>query len=370
MRFQAKLAGVVACMIATAVAMLPQSEATVTCSANPQQIAQERPIPLGTSGGNIRSLIKSKKNGKVIGCFSGTLGSMVQDGNGIQYILSNNHVLADQNQAKLGQLILQPGLADIGCFQTPDNAVATFSRAVKLKFGGGKNDVDAAIAAVEPGQVSPQIMFINDISSTLATPVPGLPVQKMGRTTCLTAGVIQGFFAKLQVNYSDTRKPKLATFSNQIVIVGLGKQFSGPGDSGSLVVTQGTCPQPVALLFAGTADGSLTFANPLSEVLDQLQVSMVGTCSVAATAQPDLSGATGVSHDAALAAKSLRDRHENELMNVPGAVGTSIGADESGQPVIYVYLDRLTPQATATALTDVEGTPVKLINTGGGIIAY
>src|SRR5271157_1157299 len=79
-----------------------------------QQTALSRPIPLGTSGGNINSLIKSKK-GKVTGCFSGTLGSMVQDSNDIQYVLSNNHVIANQNKAKPGQLIVQPGLVDVEC---------------------------------------------------------------------------------------------------------------------------------------------------------------------------------------------------------------------------------------------------------------
>jgi hypothetical protein len=360
-------------MLAMAVAGTPQSScADDQCKGNPQQLAQLRPTLLGTSGGNIHSLIRSKKNGRLIGCFSGTLGSMVEDAASNEYILSNNHVLADQNHAKPGQLILQPGLADLGCFQSPNDAVATFSRAVKLKFGGGKNAVDAAIAQVEPGQVDPEIMFIGAISSTVATPEPGLPVQKMGRTTCLTTGVIQGFFGHLKVNYSDTRKPKLASFENQIVIVGTGSSFGGPGDSGSLIVTQDACPLPVALLFAGSADGSLTFANPISEVLDQLGVSMVGTCSPAvhgATAQPNLAGSVGLSSAAATAAKSVRDRHENDLMNIAGAVGSAIGSDGSGQPVIYLYVQKLTADAKTAAPSDVEGIPVNLVESGE-IIAY
>jgi hypothetical protein len=366
MRFQAKLAGLVACTLATAVAAMPQSASAQSCSDNPQQVAQTRPIELGVSGGNIHSIIKT---GKERGCFSGTLGSMVQDSSDNEYILSNNHVLADQNKAKPGQLIVQPGLVDIECLQAPEDAVATFSRAVKLKFGGGTNTVDAAIAAVEPGQVAPQIMFIGDISSTVATPVPGLGVQKMGRTTCLTSGVIQGFYAKLRVNYSDTKHAKLATFTNQIVVVGTDGDFGGPGDSGSLIVTQDDCPQPVALLFAGSSNGSLTIANPLSEVLSQLGVSMVGTCTNSAAASANVSGSTGLSKEAATAAKSVRDRHEGELMNVPGADGTAIGVDGSGQPEIELYLDKLTAQATAAAPKQVEGTPVKLVETGG-IVAY
>ena len=375
MRLQAKLVGAVACMLAIAVAGMPQSASAVDqCQDNPQQLAQIRPTWLGTSGGNIRSLIKSKKNGRVIGCFSGTLGSMVEDAGANEYILSNNHVLADQNTAKPGQSILQPGLADLGCFQSPNDTVATFSHAVKLKFGGGKNTVDAAIAQVEPGQVDPRILFIGQIASTVATPEPGLPVQKMGRTTCLTGGVVQGFFGHLKVNYSDTRKPKLANFENQIVVVSTiaGKAFSEAGDSGSLIVTQDLCPQPVALLFAGSSDGSLTFANPISEVLDQLGVSMVGTCSAAVhgeMAEPNLPGSVGLSNGLATAAKSVRDRHESDLMNVGGAVGSAIGADGAGRPVIYLYVKKLTADTKAAAPNDVEGIPVDLVESGE-IIAY
>jgi hypothetical protein len=38
-----------------------------------------------------------------------------------------------------------------------------------------------------------------------------------------------------------------------------------PGDSGSLIVTAST-KQPVALLFAGSSDNSMTFANNIQAV--------------------------------------------------------------------------------------------------------
>jgi len=76
----------------------------VTCN---QTTTLPRPIELGVSGGNINSFLSNHKR-----CFNGTLGSMVQDSSNNQYILSNNHVLADTNKAKPGQLIIQPGLAD------------------------------------------------------------------------------------------------------------------------------------------------------------------------------------------------------------------------------------------------------------------
>jgi hypothetical protein len=365
-------------MLAIGVASTPQNaSAQLSCDdvPPPQQTALTRPIPLGISGGNVHSLIKDKK-GRLTGCFSGTLGSMVQDSSNNQYILSNNHVIADQNTAKRGQGIVQPGLADLTCLQSGSDAVATFSKAIKLKFHH-KNFVDAAIAAVVPGQVSPEILFIGDIaSSVISTPTIGMPVQKMGRTTCLTTGVIAALNANLQVNYSETMKPRLATFVNQILVTGSvdTPQFGGPGDSGSLIVTQDDCPQAVALLFAGSADSSVTIANPISEVTTRLGVSMVGTCSAAHASDGSnadvVAGNVGVSKEAIQSAKEARDRHESQLMGVPGAVGTGIGVrDPSGQPSIEVYVTKMTPEAKATAPKDVEGTPVKLVE-NGGFVAY
>ena len=376
MNYMKKAAALVVCMLALSVASTPQNASAQTCSSNPQQTTLTRPIPLGISGGNIQSLIKDKK-GRMKGCFSGTLGSMVEDATSNEYILSNNHVLADQNKAKPGQLIVQPGLADVQCVRSQSNAVANFTRAIKLKFGSAKNLVDAAIASVEPGQVNPEILFIGDIASMVNdAPVLGMGVQKMGRTTCLTTGVISALDANLKINYSDTAKPHLANFVNQIQVTGSvhTPTFGAPGDSGSLIVTQDTCPLAVALLFAGSANGALTFANPISEVLSQLNVSMVGTCTAAATSDAPaadvVAASIGMSKEVVASAKAVRDRHEDQLMSIPGAVGSAIAAgDEPGQPAIVVYVNRLTPQVTAAAPKDVEGTPVNLIESGE-IIAY
>lgn len=374
----ALVAGMLA-MLAMGVASAPQNAfaQTGTCKAIPptQQMALIRPIPLGISGGNNRSIIKDKK-GRLKGCFSGTLGSMVQDSSSNEYILSNNHVLADQNTAKPGDPIVQPGLIDVQCVRSQSNTVATFSSAIKLRFGGHKNFVDAAIAAVQPGDVSPQILFIGDISSTVvSSPAIGMSVQKMGRTSCLTTGVIAALDANVTINYSDTMKPHLASFVNQILVTGNGMTpiFSAAGDSGSLIVTQDDCPLPVALLFAGSTNGAITIANPISAVLSRLNVSMVGTCGGAVTSAPDaeaLASNIGMSEEAVASAKAVRDLHEDQLMSIPGAVGSGIAAgDQPGQPAIQVYVQKLTPEAKAATPKDVEGTPVKLIESGE-LVAY
>ena len=98
---------------------------------------QSRSTSFGTSGGNINDISKAF-------CCSGTLGSLVSSSGG-QYILSNNHVLADADQAASGEDISQPGLIDNNC--RPATIVADFTVAPHL----GTN-VDAALAALRAGK--------------------------------------------------------------------------------------------------------------------------------------------------------------------------------------------------------------------------
>ncbi len=345
------------CVFAIAVASMPRG-ASADCAG-----PVSRPIELGVSGGNIHSI-----NKKHASCFNGTLGSEVQDGSGKKFILSNNHVLDDTNKGKRGDLIVQPGLADVACVQDPSTAVANLSRSVKINFSGGTNTVDAAIAEVIPGDVSSSILNIGPIASTTVAPSPGLPVQKQGRTTCLTTGTISAVGAHLKIHYGK----KVATFVNQILINV--QDFAGPGDSGSLIVTQDSCPQAVGLFFAGSADQSQSVANPISPALSKLHVSMTGGCTSVRSAPPavtaEQAGNATVSPDLVTSATAVRDRHEDELMKIPGAVGTAIGmSDTPGQPAINVYIEKMTPEAQAVAPKEVEGLPVKLIE-NGGFVAY
>jgi hypothetical protein len=360
MRYQTAWAALGACALAIVVASMPQRALAVDCSGS-----QPRPIELGVSGGNIHSFNKKKTL-----CSSGTLGSMVQDGSGTQFILSNNHVLDDINKGKRGDPIVQPGLADVSCVQDPTTAVANLSRAVKINFGG-TNTVDAAIAEVIPGDVSSSIMNIGPIASTTVAPSPGLAVQKQGTATCLTMATISGVGMHGKISYG---KGKSARFVNQIVINGPlpPNNFGGPGDSGSLIVTTDSCPRAVGLLFAGSGDQKQTIANPISSVLSKLHVSMTGGCTPAVTAPQavEQAGNATVSKELLDSATAVRDRHEDQLMKIPGAVGTAIGmSDTPGQPAIEVYIDKMTPEAQASAPKEVEGLPVKLIE-NGGFVAY
>ena len=200
-----------------------------------------RNMHFGVSGGNVKDITRQF-------CCSGTLGSLVTNGT-TQYILSNNHVLARQDRAAVGEDISQPGLIDNGC--NPGTRVADFTKAVTL----GQN-VDCAVAALRAGQMDSTgfIEGIGTISSVIKTPTVGLAVQKSGRTTGHTTGTVGSINTSVNVQYQikcGQGRTYILSYTNQVVINS--SAFSAGGDSGSAIVTNDTCHQPVALLFAGGA---------------------------------------------------------------------------------------------------------------------
>jgi len=237
-----------------------------------------RPIQMGVSGGNINARIRIGRN--LIECCSGTLGSLVVDKKGSDFILSNNHVLGRTNKSGKGDRIVQPGLVDTSCTQIPADTVAKSPRRITLNFKkGSTNLVDAATAKIVSGDVDTDgdILNIGPISPTIDDP-PALdqPVQKMGRTTCLTTGTVSAVHAKvLGIKYPhecNSGKGGVADFVNQIIVTTAdpATSFVLPGDSGSLVVTNkggGFCPQAVGLLFAGNSGGTMAIVNPIGAVL-------------------------------------------------------------------------------------------------------
>ncbi|MEJ7591584.1 MAG: hypothetical protein WKF77_08545 [Planctomycetaceae bacterium] len=82
--------------------------------------------------------LQKRRRPLVIGCSighqdvtAGTLGCFALTRSGKKkVILSNNHVLANENDAKAGDAILQPGKFDGG--RKPANVVATLLKFVKL----------------------------------------------------------------------------------------------------------------------------------------------------------------------------------------------------------------------------------------------
>ena len=228
---------------------------------------------------------------------AGTLGAVVKDaGNNEKLILSNNHVLANSNEAEIGDAILQPGPYDGGTLQ--EDVIANLLRFVPIKYTveipncpisttvagaanlfaralGSKhrlmavrqqletNLVDAALARpVEPDMVSDEILSIGQITGS-KDPELGLAVRKSGRTTGFTTGTIELLDATVSVSYGDG---KVAVFEGQIVT----SAMSQGGDSGSLLVDANE-NLAVGLLFAGS--DQTTIHNPISAVISALNIS-------------------------------------------------------------------------------------------------
>lgn len=222
----------------------------------------ERPVPIGVSTGHAAVT-------------AGTIGARVTDGTRV-YSLSNNHVYAASNGGRLGDDVFQPGMVDGG--RDPEDALGKLHDFEPLRFcnvGCPSNTIDAAIAATTPGdldRVTPEDGYGAPRPRPLE-PALGQTVQKYGRTTGWTKGRVTGIHATIDVQYRNGT----ARFQDQVVITGREGAFSNPGDSGSLVVTDGALlgdRRPVALLFAGSSTSTL--ANPIGPVLDRFGVRIDG----------------------------------------------------------------------------------------------
>ena len=228
---------------------------------------------------------------------AGTLGCIVRDRDtGEPLILSNNHVLANSNDANLGDAILQPGPTDGG--KVNSDTIATLLRFIPIQYTTSPgtcdyarvyasignliaialgsshrvsvnsfspqalNKVDAALARPNAdSDVLDEIRGIGKISGVLEAEL-GMPLRKSGRTTDFTTDQVQVLEATVNVSYGTGRT---ATFEEQIVT---GSMSQG-GDSGSLVV-HGDSPNAVGLLFAGSDQSSIL--SPIQTVLDLLNV--------------------------------------------------------------------------------------------------
>jgi hypothetical protein len=215
---------------------------------------------------------------------AGTLGCLVSDNSGTLFALSNNHVFGDSNYAEMALPIFGPGSVDIAPGQ-PDPIVIGHLAAIAplvdgLHFPPSMHNLDAALAKVrEPDQVTSMQRTLYDSPVATAPLTGGMRVEKVGRTTGRTKGIVRGQSAgPAPVEYTARGGVgrKWVYFDNVFVIEGEdGRPFSQRGDSGSLITTE--APDggrlAVGLLFAG--DGNITLSVPISLVLNHFGVTLV-----------------------------------------------------------------------------------------------
>lgn len=229
--------------------------------------AQYAPAAEQVTTQTLRGRVRPVEGGYSVGHYkitAGTMATAVIDATpfpGIPrryYMLSNNHVLANSNDALLGDPILQPGPFDGGA--ASGDIVARLSRFVPIHFDGRCNYVDAAIAEGEFHDLDREIYWIGYVRG-IAAPQLGAIVQKTGRTTSYTTGQIIGLNATFNVNYGGG---KVARMCDQIVTTNM----SAGGDSGSLVLDMEE--NAVGLLFAGSP--SVTLHNDIRYVIRLLSI--------------------------------------------------------------------------------------------------
>ncbi len=378
------------------------------------------PVDLGSSGGSDNDYDTTTVSGQqqISYCCGGTLGALIQNSAGTQYLLSCNHVLARSDQASLGEEIVQPGLIDANCTPLSDGGTETLVGTLTgfVKLDSTSTNVDAAIAKVESGAVSPSGDILElgtkQADGTLAAAPPGVTctiaspgttctagkgetitnfssapaVAKSGRTTGLTCASTIGVDTTISVPYytncAETNPYYTKTYENQLVITG--DQFSDAGDSGSLVVDASNA-EPVGLFFAGglnTDNVDVGIANPVSEVLSELGSQMGATYTfVGATdhavsclnygdATATAAQARTLSADEAARADSALNAAQALVNPSAGILGVSTGksSDRSGEGAVLVYVDQNTnatvPQTVGGVRTVVIPTTAQAVNAG------
>jgi hypothetical protein len=375
------------------------------------QLSQSSLVQLGASGGNNNDadLIQGRAGQSLISdCCGGTLGALVRDQTGSQYILSNNHVLAESDQASVGDTIVHPALIDQNCDQNAGRPVAALRYVVPL--GTSQTNVDAALAEVDTGSVDPSgaILQLGEpgggangavaaaapaaglgeaISPALFAPgSPELRVAKSGRTTGLTCSTIDAIGLSIEVDYykdcAETQHYYRKTFTNQIGIGGAG--FSDSGDSGALVVDAANA-EPLGLFFAGGTDdhgGGFSVASPIQDVLGELGAEAGRQFSIVGGAEHPVSC---LNYDASRASSlaslsdALRRKAEAAVRRSAAALvdpsagilelAAGVSADAPGEPAVIVYVDRnkesvAVPQTVAGLRTVVVATDEASLNAG------
>ncbi|HEY1372910.1 MAG TPA: hypothetical protein VGH50_10615 [Candidatus Binatia bacterium] len=235
----------------------------------------DKPVPLGVSSGSVETI---EVVGRFITCTGGTLGGRLRNGSGSYYALSNNHVYALSNDGSAGDAIVQPSPADTNCDASSSNDIGTLSAFVPLVFDGSDNTVDAAIAATTTSDVQNQFWDgATSPSSTTQSATVGLAVRKYGAASKLTIGKVAAINATLNIDYGNGQ---IARFVNQIEFSGCKPGCIKFGDSGSLLITDDSAHNPVGLLFAGNQNGKIAFANPIGDVVFQLNSALGGSADL------------------------------------------------------------------------------------------
>jgi len=208
--------------------------------------------------------------------YTGTLGLGMRGYGSLAdrtFVLSNNHVLANENRSRVGDPVIQPGSLDGGV--TAQDVIGELFDFVPLRFEQSTNvqtpqvnKVDAACALVhEFGTFNRDIFWVGHPKGWRtrqnvedAVTSGNTRVQKTGRTTGYTTGTISAVSWDGWIAYDSG----FAYFEDQLLITP--GTFSDSGDSGSCILDMDE--NITGLLFGGGA--THTIANFIEDVWQQL----------------------------------------------------------------------------------------------------
>ena len=223
----------------------------------------------------------------------GTLGCFARErGTGHLGLITNQHVA---NRA--GQLLFFAS--------TSARRLARVTKTFKTvtdqaRFGGLIDEsnavyrVDCAFAALDTDialdDIDPRIPLLDEVGAIVPTemgePVPldldtmgpiGQRVIGIGRTRSFQRGTIVGFGYEFVDEVGDSR------YTDYLIMGDDPDQFSAPGDSGKLILTDETVPRPVALLWGGWMERlsnfreqqDWTYAIDINVIMELLGVDLV-----------------------------------------------------------------------------------------------
>lgn len=240
----------------------------------PNKINNKKTDVVGKSG-LFEAFANTKKIRPILGGYSvghiyvtvGTLGGWFKDSSGEIVGLSNNHVLANENNAKKynpitgrGHWSVQPGVYDSKLWR--QNRIGQLKDFVKLSRYNNKQD--SAICRLDDENIANlKIAGIGYMSGFNLNPKVGLQIQKVGRTTNKTSGKIISINTTINVRYGS----KIKEFEDQIIC----NNRSAGGDSGSLLLDFNN--NVVGLLYAGSS--TMTCYNKISYVKNKYGLEII-----------------------------------------------------------------------------------------------
>jgi hypothetical protein len=224
-------------------------------------------------------------------CSAGTLGALCSDQQGALFGLSNCHVVGGTGQAPLHIPIIGPGVVDVSPMNIDPVHLGRLDRTGTIACGD-LSQVDhtqnldcAAFRIGNPALVSSMQGNVYDTPTMTRQITPGMVVEKFGRTTghtvgmviCEVVGALPISVANVYYGFSGK-----AYFEPVYQVQGLQGSFSEAGDSGSLVVFTDPADNQryaVGLVFAGAQDptalgGVSSYVLPIEPVLARLGLSL------------------------------------------------------------------------------------------------